>query len=138
MRSSQEVPKVITKVNRGEFIPIAGRMGLDTIISPKRTITDILVRYARALQNTVGSNVEKLYKIMDDKAEALLFNVHSEFRYIDIPLKDITFKKNILIAGILRNRKAIVPTGNDTIQPGDKVVVISTDHILYDLADIIA
>ena len=136
--ASQEVPKVITKVNRSEFIPIAGRMGLDTIISPRRTITDILVRYARALQNTVGSNVEKLYKIMDDKAEALLFNVHSEFKYIDVPLKDITFKKNILIAGILRNRKAIVPTGNDTIQPGDKVVVISTDHILYDLADIIA
>ncbi len=135
--SSQKVPKVITKVNRGEFIPIAGRMGLDTIISPRRTITDVLVRYARALQNTVGSNVEKLYKIMDGNAEVLLFNVHSEFKYVNIPLKDIKFKKNILIAGILRNRKAIVPTGNDVILPSDKVVVTSTDHILYDLADII-
>ena len=136
--ATQEVPKVITKVNRSEFIPIAGRMGLDTIISPRRSITDVLVRYARALQNTVGSNVEKLYKIMDGGAEALMFNVHPEFKYTDTPLKDITFKKNILIAGILRNRKAIVPSGNDVILPGDKVVVISTDHILYDLADIIA
>ena len=136
--ASQQVPKVITKVNRGEFTAIASRMGLDTIISPRRTITDVLVRYARALQNTVGSNVEKLYKIMDGNAEALMFNVHSEFKYNNIPLKDITFKKNILIAGILRNRKAIVPTGNDVILSGDKVVVISTDHILYDLADIIA
>lgn len=136
--SSQNVPKVITKVNRSEFIPIAGRMGLDTIISPRRTITDVIVRYARALQNTVGNNVEKLYKIMDGNAEALMFNVNSDFEYIDIPLKDISFKENILIAGILRNRKAIVPTGNDIIMAGDKVVVISTDHILYDLADIIA
>ena len=136
--ASQNVPKVITKVNRGEFVPVANRMGLDTIISPRRTITDVLVRYARALQNTVGSNVEKLYKIMDGGAEALMFNVHSEFKYTDIPLKDIKFKKNILIAGILRNRKAIVPSGLDVILPGDKVVVISTDHILYDLADIIA
>ena len=136
--ASQEVPKVITKVNRSEFVPVANRMGLDTIVSPRRTITDVLVRYARALQNTVGSNVEKLYKIMDGGAEALMFNVHSEFKYTDIPLKDIKFKKNILIAGILRNRKAIVPSGLDVILPGDKVVVISTDHILYDLADIIA
>ncbi len=135
--ASQNVPKVITKVNRGEFKSIAGRMGLDTIISPRRTITDVMVRYARALQNTVGSNVEKLYKIMDGHAEALMFNVQAEFKYVNIPLKDITFKKNILIAGILRNRKAIVPTGNDVIMAGDKVVVISTDHILYDLADIV-
>ena len=134
---SQNVPKVITKVNRSEFVSVAGRMGLDTIISPRRTITDVIVRYARALQNTVGNNVEKLYKIMDGNAEALMFNVNSDFEYKDIPLKDISFKKTILIAGILRNRKAIVPTGNDVIAAGDKVVVISTDHILYDLADII-
>ncbi len=136
--SSQNVPKVITKVNRNEFVPIAGKMGLDTIVSPRRTITDVLVRYARALQNSVGSNVEKLYKIMDGNAEALKFNVHPEFKYVNIPLKDIKFKKNILIAGILRSRKAIVPTGDDVILPGDKVIVISTEHILFDLADIIA
>ena len=135
--ASQNVTKVVTKVNRSEFKAIAGKMGLDTIISPRRTISDVLVRYARALQNTVGSNVEKLYKIMDGNAEVLMFNVHSEFKYTDIPLKDIKFKKNLLVAGILRNRKAIVPTGDDVILPGDKVVIVSTDHILYDLADII-
>lgn len=132
------VPKVITKVNRSEFVPMATRLGLDTVVSPRRTISDVIVRYARALQNTVGSNVEKLYKIMDGNAEALMFNVHPEFKYVDIPLKDIRFKQNILIAGILRNRKAIVPTGDDVIHPGDKVVIISTGHRLYDLADIIA
>lgn len=136
--SSKEVPKVITKVNRQEFVTLANKLGLDTIISPRRTITDVVVRYARALQNSVGSNVEKLYKIMDGNAEALKFNVQPDFKYINIPLKDIRFKNNILLAGILRNRKAIVPTGDDVIMPGDKVIVIGTGHILYDLADIIA
>ncbi len=135
--ATNNVPKVITKVNRHEFVPLAAKLGLDTIVSPRRTISDVIVRYARAMQNSVGSNVEKLYKIMDGNAEALKFNVHPEFKYIDIPLKDITFKKSILIAGILRNRKAIVPTGNDVIMAGDKVIVISKDHILYDLADIV-
>ena len=136
--ATKDVPKVITKVNRQEFVPLATRLGLDTIISPRRTISDIVVRYARALQNSVGSNVEKLYKIMDGNAEALKFNVQPDFRYINIPLKEIRFKKNILLAGILRDRKAIVPTGDDVIMPGDKVIVIGAGHILYDLADIIA
>ncbi|MBQ7386239.1 MAG: Trk system potassium transporter TrkA [Ruminococcus sp.] len=134
---SQNVPKVITKVNRPEFIPLATGMGLDTIVSPRRTITDVILRYVRAMKNSAGSNVEKLYKIMDGNAEALKFNVSEDFKYIDVPLKDISFKPNILIAGILRNRKAMVPTGDTVILPGDKVIVISAEHRLYDLADII-
>lgn len=135
--ASKNVSKVITKVNRDEFLPIAKHLGLETIVSPIRTISDVLVRYARALQNTVGSNVEKLYKIMDGQAEALMFNVCQDFKYTDIPLKEIKFKSNILIGGLLRKNKAIVPTGDDVILPNDKVVVISTGHRLYDLADIV-
>mgnify|MGYP003297931001 CR=1 FL=1 len=134
---SQNVPKVITKVNRPEFIPLATGLGLDTIVSARRTISDVILRYVRALTNSAGSNVEKLYKIMDGNAEALKFNVSEDFKYIDTPLKDISFKSNILIAGILRNRKAMVPTGDTVILPGDKVIVISAEHRLYDLADII-
>lgn len=134
---SRNVTKVVSKVNRNEFVPIAKRLGMDTIVSPRRTISDVLVRYARALQNTVGSNVEKLYKIMDGEAEALLFNVRQEFKYTDIPLKNIRFKKNILIGGLLRDRQAFVPNGDDKILSGDKVVVISSGHRLYDLADVI-
>lgn len=135
--TSQNVPKVIAKVNRPEFYPIAGKLGIDTIISPIQTVADEMLRYARALQNSVGSNVEKLYKIMDGKAEALEFNVRPDFKHAGKALKDIKFKQNILIAGILRNRKPIVPSGNDIILPGDKVIVIAANHRLYDLSDII-
>lgn len=96
-----------------------------------------MVRYVRALQNSVGSNVEKLYKVMDGNAEALEFNVSADFSHAGKALKDIKFKQNILIAGILRNRRPIVPSGDDVILPGDKVIVIAADHRLYDLSDII-
>ena len=135
--TSQNVPKVIAKVNRPEFYPIAGKLGIDTIISPIQTVADEMLRYARALGNSVGSNVEKLYKIMDGKAEALEFNVRPDFKHAGKALKEIKFKHNILIAGILRNRKPIVPSGNDVIFPGDKVIVIAANHRLYDLSDII-
>ena len=136
--SSHNVPTVITKVNRNELSGLASRLGLDCIVSPKKIVSDVIVRYARALENSRGSNVETLYNIMDDKAEVLEFNVRSDFKQVNIPLRDLTLKPNILIAGILRDRKPIIPTGDDMIMKNDKVVVVVTsDQRLNDLSDIV-
>lgn len=135
--STKSVPKVITKVNRSEYISMAERLGIDSIISPRKIISDILSRYARALQNSVGSNVETLYRLMDGKVEALEFNVRADFKGLKIPLKDLKLKQDILIAGLTRGRKAIIPSGEDFIQAGDKVVVIVTGQRLFDLDDIL-
>lgn len=135
--SSKDVPKVITKVNRSELALMAEKLGLDSIISPKKITADIIVRYARALQNSKGSKMETLYKIMDDKAEALEFIVEDSFNYVNIPLKDIKLKKNVIISGIIRGRKTIIPSGNDVIEPNDRVIVISAGQPIEDLSKII-
>ncbi len=130
--------KVVTKINRPELVSMAHRLGLETIVSSKKTIADILVSYARALQNSLGSNVETLYNLMDGNAEALEFKVKTHSGAVGVPLKDLKIKKNILIAGILRDRKPIIPSGNDCICEGDSVVVIAANHKLSDLSDILA
>ena len=135
--ASKDVQKVIAKVNRPEYTGMAERLGLDSIISPKKIISDVLARYARALQNTVGSNVETLYRLMDGNVEALEFKVSADFKGLKVPLKDIQLKPNILIAGITRGRKAIIPSGEDSIQADDRVVVIAAEHKLFDLDDIL-
>lgn len=136
--SSKNIPKVIAKVNRSDFVSMTENLGVETIISPKNATTDIVVRYARALENTIGSSVETMYKLMDGKAEALEFDVRSDCEIIDVPLKKINFKKNILIAGIIREKKTIIiPTGDDFIKPGDKVVVLATESRINNLTDVI-
>lgn len=134
---SKNVPKVIAKVNRLELAEMAENLGLDSIISPKRLVSDVLARYARALQNSVGSSLETLYKLMDGSVEALEFKVSSDFKGTNIPLKELSLKPNILIAGIIRGRKANIPNGNDIILPGDKVVVIASGQKVMDLSDIL-
>jgi trk system potassium uptake protein TrkA len=134
---SQGVPKAISKVNREELAIMAEKLGLETVVSPKKMISDQLASYARALQNSLGSNIETLYKLMDGDAEALEFNVVSDPRVTDIPLKDLKLKSNILIAGIIRDRKTIIPGGNDVILTGDRVVVIAAGQKLSDLSDIL-
>ncbi len=135
--SSQEVPKVIAKVNRDELGAMAERLGLDTKVSPKNIISDVIVRYARALENSLGSPVETLYNLMDGAAEALEFIVNGDSRITGIPLRDLPTKRGILIAGIFRERKPIIPSGDDMILPGDRVIVIAAGQRLRDLSDIV-
>ena len=135
--AAQKVPKVISKVNRDELAAMAERLGLDCIVSPKKIISDVIVQYARALKNSLGSNIETLYQLMDGKAEALEFKAKADPKLIGIPLKELNIKKNILIAGILRYRKTVVPTGDDMILPDDRVIVVAADRKLSDLSDIL-
>ncbi len=136
---SQNVPRVVAKVNRNELAAMAEKLGLDSIVSPKKAVTNVITSYARALQNTLGSNVETMYKLMDGRIEALEFNVQADFKGQHIPLKDIKLKKDVLIVGIIRKRKAFVPTGDDEIIAGDRVIVIakSDEQKMNDLADIL-
>lgn len=134
--AAQNVPKVISKVNRSELAAMAERLGLDCIVSPKRIVSDVISSYARALENSLGSKVETLYKLVDGKAEALEFIVQPDFKYVNIPLKSMELKSNILIAGIIRGRKAVIPAGEDMIYPGDRVIVVAAGRKLNDLSDI--
>lgn len=135
--SSQNVPKVISKVNRPELSAMAERLGLECIVSPRKLIADVLVRYARALHNSMGSTIETLYTLMDDRAEAVEFLVQDEPTLVDIPLKELSLKPNILIAGIIRNRRPIIPAGDDRILAGDKVVLLVAGQHLQELKDIL-
>lgn len=135
--AQQNVPTVIAKVNRNEMTAMAENLGIDCIVSPKKVVSDVLIQYARALDNSRGSNVETLYKLMDGQAEALEFGVGMDSRLTNIPLRDLDLKPGILIAGIIRERQSIVPGGSDSILPGDKVVVIAANQRLADLSDIV-
>lgn len=135
--SSQDVPKVVSKINRDEFTGLAEQVGIETIVSPRRIIADVLVRYARGLQNSLGSKMETLYKIMDGKAETLEFYIETDCDIVDIPLKSMKLKKNVLIAGIVRARKTIIPSGDDVILPGDTVIVLAAGQRINDISDII-
>ncbi len=134
---SQKVSQVIAKVNRDEMAVMAEQMGLESVITPKTVVVNMMLRYVRALQSSMGSSIENLYQLMEGRAEALEFIVQGEASYTGIPLKSLRIKKNILIGGILRDRKAIIPAGDDMILPGDHVVVIAGHRRLNALEDIL-
>ena len=132
------VGKTIAKVNRSQLDSIAASIGLDCVISSRIISSSLLKRYARALHNSRGSQMETLYRLLDGKVEALEFVVRPDFAKLDVPLKEMRLKKGILIAAIIRGGKTIIPTGDDCISGDDHVVVVATGHALKDLSNILA
>ena len=134
---SQGLPKVITKVNRDELHATAERLGLDSLIASRHVSSNVVSRYARALQNSLGSNMEALYRILDGKAEAIEFTVHSDCVLTGIPLAEMRLRSGILIAGIIRGRKTIIPSGTDCIYVGDHIIVLAAGMQIHQLTDIL-
>lgn len=134
--ASQKVPQVISKINRPSLAAMAGGLGLDLIISPRNIISDRISQYARALQNSDGGEMETLYTVMQGKAEALEFAVKASLPQIGIPLKELSLKPNILIAGIIRGRKTLLPMGDDHIEAGDHLIVLAKEQRVTCLKDI--
>jgi len=135
---SAEVPKVITKVARDELVPMGERLGLETMITPQNIISDTIRRYARALHNSeASSGMETLYHLLDGKVEAIEFRVFDEPSIVGIPLKELKLKKNILIAGIMRDRAPLIPTGNDCILPYDRVIIFCNGQQIHELTEIL-
>lgn len=129
--------KLVTKINRIAFDEIVNRMDLGSLIHPKFITADSILQHVRAMQNTIGSNVETLYHILDGKAEALEFLIREDSEVTNIPLMKIRLKDNLLIGCINRNGVIRIPRGQDHIQKGDTVIVVTSHKGLSDIRDIL-
>lgn len=129
--------KLVTKVNKIAFTDIINNLDIGSVIYPKYLTADYILQYVRAMQNSIGSNVETLYQILDNRAEALEFAIREKSAVTDIPLSELSLKKNLLIGCINRHGKIRSPRGQDSIQVGDTVIIVTTQKGLHDIQDIL-
>ena len=135
---AQGVHKIIAKVNEDSRARMVESLGLDSLVSAKTATADAIISYVRARQNSYSNaNVETMYRLVDDRVEALEFLIKEDAYYTNVPLKDLPTKPNNLIACIGRDRQIIIPSGNDSLQKGDSVVVITRDKKVQDIRDVL-
>ena len=132
----QTKAKLITKVNRISFEEVINSLDLGSVINPKLITADLILQYVRAMQNSLGSNVETLYKL-SNHVEALEFRVGKDFPMAGVPLEKMSLKPNLIVACINRNGRIITPGGKDTIEAKDTVIIVTTNTGLNDLKDIL-
>jgi trk system potassium uptake protein TrkA len=129
--------KVITKINRSTFNDVIDDLDMGSIMYPRYMTTEKIIRYVRGMQNSIGSNIEVMYKIFDNRAEALELNVDKDSPVIDKPIMELKLKSELLIACIYRKGKIIIPRGSDVIKPNDHIVIVTTHTGFNDVRDIL-
>ena len=120
------------------LMQLSDTLNLDSIISPKSITVSQILQYVRAKQNSQGNNITTLYRLVNDKLEAIEFVVREHKDYVDVPLKKLKIGNGILIASIVRGNELIVPKGDDCIKVNDSVVVVTTKKGFDDLKEIFA
>ena len=133
---SKGVNKVITKVDRSSVNDMVKKLGLDSVVSPKEAIANHIIRFIRAHQADSGSGINTMYKF-HDKVEALEFTVGEDFEGLNVSIKKLKIKHNILVGGIVRGDEYIIPTGESCFEKGDKVIVITAVKSITELSQIL-
>ena len=131
------VKKVVVKINRGNYADIVASMGIDSVVTPRQITCDTLLRYVRARSNSRGTVIERMYRILDGHAEALEFIAQPDDPYIRVPLRDLAIVRETLVAVIVRDGQIIVPFGDDYVEGGDFVIIITKRPGVTDLKDVL-
>ena len=129
--------KKITKINKLAVNEIIDDLPIGSIISPKNITAEYILQYARSQYSSMGSNVEALYRLMDNQVEALEFHVETESAVTNTPLFNLQLKNEVLVCCIVRGNQVITPSGRDMIQVNDTVVIVTTHKGLHDITDIL-
>ncbi len=135
--NKMNLKKTITQIKGDDLNGMLDELGIRNNVSPKNIVANRILSYIRALANKRGSNVLTLYRLVDDRVEALEFYAKKQERFYDKPLKNLKVKEDCLIAAIIRENEIIIPSGNDSIKLGDNVIVVTTHENFDDLSDII-
>ena len=129
--------KKITKINKMTQDDIIEDLPIGSVISTRYTTTEYILQYIRSQINPYGSNVEALYRLVDNRVEALEFYIREDGPAVGIPLANLKLKDNLLICCIVRGKQIITPSGKDTLELNDTVIVVTTHKCLQTISDII-
>ena len=130
--------KLITKINRSTFKNVISKLDLGSVIYPRYITSEAIIAYVRAKKNSTNSNIETLYHMFDNRAEAIEFRVDEPSSVTGIPLKDLMLKNDLLVSFIYRNGKVQIPSGLDTIEVGDTVMIVTPPTGLHQLSAILS
>ncbi|MDY6231940.1 NAD-binding protein, partial [Peptostreptococcus porci] len=138
LANGKNIPKVVTKVSNTTFKDLANNFQLDTVVSPKDLTSAIILRYVKAMNNSYGSKLNYLYRIVNNRVEVLEFTVSRECKIINTPLKDMKIRDDLLIACIVRQGTLIIPQGDDMIREGDNIIIVTSNLNISEITDIVS
>ena len=128
----------MTKINRFAFQDVIDSLDLGSVVYPRIITSEAIIAYARAKRASMDSNIETLYHLYNDTVEAIEFRIGKPSAVTGTPLKDLKLRGHLMVSFISRDGQIIFPTGDDTIEVGDTVMIVTTHTGFSDIVDILA
>ena len=129
----------VAKVNRNSFTELIQKTAIvESTVSTSVVTVSRILQYVRAMENSTGGGVIALHRIVENRVEALEFHVAEGSPLVGVPFKELSTRPNVLVGCITRpNGQVIIPSGGDSLHPGDTAIVVTTLTGLRDLGDIL-
>lgn len=119
LAKNRGVKKTITIVNRTDYLPLAGNLGIEAVLSPRLITASAILKYVR------GGNVISLTTVAEGKAEIMEAEVKDGSVLIGKTLHEAEFPRKSLIGAIIRDNNVIIPSGSDKILNKDKLIIFT-------------
>lgn len=109
--------RIVTRVGNIQNYELFEHVGIDVVVSPKASaLTEVLNRVQ-------AQNVDVIALIEGGRGEVLRLTLPDNFQ--EICIKDVKFPANAIIGVIIRGHKVIIPDGQSTLCPGDRLKIFS-------------
>lgn len=129
--------KLVTKVRQLPYQEVANRMNVGSLICPKELAARLITQFVYATHNSLGTNVESIYSILEGQLSALEFHITGDSPVLNVPLKDLPLRKELILSIVIRDGRAFNPGGNDKLLANDRVVVVTAYKDIRAVDDIL-
>ena len=136
---SRNINKVVSRIGAKSRLKVLQSGSRICSISREDVAADRILGYSRSLLNAEDNDaVESLYRLMDGKIEFIEFKIDRDDPNLEVPLKDLKLKQDILLGCIIRDGSTIIPHGEDMLKAGDTALVATINRQIARLEDIFA
>jgi trk system potassium uptake protein TrkA len=119
LAKSLGVKRVITIVNKTDYLPLAHNLGIEAVLSPRQITASTILKYTRS------ANILSLTTIAEGKAEIMEAEVKEGSAFAGKTLQEFELPKKTLIGAIIRDNDVIIPSGEDKILKNDKLIIFT-------------
>ncbi|HDK27606.1 MAG TPA: Trk system potassium transporter TrkA [Candidatus Atribacteria bacterium] len=123
--------RVVAKIDRTNYIPILEKLGVDAVVNPRMTTASAILRFIRK------GAILSLTLLKEGEAEIMELIAQPTSKIINKPLKILNLPKNSIIGAIVRQDEVIIPRGEDSILPHDKIIIFTLSSEIKKIEEII-
>lgn len=116
-----KVPRAITLINKNEYLPLSGTLGLDAVVSKQQITVNVIESFIKR------QSIANVVELPGIEAEITMYIAKPKSKITTKPLKNLDFPRGAIVGAVIdRNDNLIIPTGDTHISEGDKVLILCT------------